>query len=318
MRLLKILSKFLCVLILAVAAVLFGVYRYYDREKHALDDLARQSVEANAFGGSYVRLAAGVTHYQLAGPKNAHTVVLVHGFSVPYFIWDPTFDALTAAGFRVLRFDLYGRGWSDRPDVTYNPDLFDQQLVQLLGALNINEPIDIVGLSMGGPITVNFATRHPASVRKVVLYDPAYGKGFPPPWQLRAPLVSDFVMAVLRAPTMPASQRDDFVHPERYPDYFPKYTTQMRYKGFRRAVCSTIVNFLSVDNTGAFAEFGKSGKPVLLIWGRADQTVPFSVSDNVRKAIPQAEFHAIDDAAHLPFYEHPEIVNPILIEFLLR
>jgi len=83
-------------------------------------------------------------------------------------------------------------------------------------------------------------------------------------------------------------------------------------------VCSTILNFLSVDNTGAFAELGKSGKPVLLIWGRADQTVPFSVSDDVRKAIPQAEFHAIDDAAHLPFYEHPEIVNPILIEFLRR
>jgi pimeloyl-ACP methyl ester carboxylesterase len=38
----------------------------------------------------------------------------------------------------------------------------------------------------------------------------------------------------------------------------------------------------------------------------------------LRKAIPQAEFHAIDDAAHVPFYEHPEIVNPMLIEFLKR
>jgi pimeloyl-ACP methyl ester carboxylesterase len=318
MRLLKILSKFLCLLILAVAAVLFGVYRYYDEEKRALDDLARQSVEASSFGGSYVRLGAGVTHYELAGPKDARTVVLVHGFSVPYFIWDPTFDALTAAGFRVLRYDLYGRGLSDRPDVPYNPDLFDQQLVQLLSALNISEPIDIVGLSMGGPITVNFATRHPASVRKVGLYDPAYGKGSTPPWQLRAPLLGDFVMAVLRAPTMPASQRDDFVHPERYPDYFPKYATQMRYMGFRRAIRSTILNFLTVDNTGAFAQLGKNGTPVLLTWGRADTAVPFAVSDDVRKAIPQAEFHAIDDAAHLPFYEHPEIVNPILIEFLRR
>jgi pimeloyl-ACP methyl ester carboxylesterase len=42
------------------------------------------------------------------------------------------------------------------------------------------------------------------------------------------------------------------------------------------------------------------------------------VSNDVRKAVPQAEFHAIDDAAHLPFYEHPEIVNPILVEFLRR
>src|SRR5580704_15226607 len=318
MRLLKILSTILCVLVLAVAAALFGVYRYYDQEKRALDDLARQSAEARSFGGSYIRLGAGVTHYELAGPKDARTIVLVHGFSVPDFIWDPNFDALNAAGFRVLRYDLYGRGWSDRPDVPYDPDLFDQQLVQLLGALNITEPVDIVGLSMGGPITVNFATRHPASVRKVVLYDPAYGKGSTPPWQVRAPLVGDFVMNVLRAPTMTASQRDDFAHPERYPDYFTKYATQMRYEGFRRAVRSTILNFFPVDNTGAYTELGKSGKPVLLVWGRADQTVPFSVSNEVRKAVPQAEFHAIDDAAHLPFYEHPEIVNPILVEFLRR
>jgi pimeloyl-ACP methyl ester carboxylesterase len=318
MRLVKILGKVVAVLSLAAAAVLFGAYRHFDQEKLTLDDPARQSAEARTFGGSYIRLGAGVTHYELAGPKDAPTVVLVHGFSVPYFIWDPTFDALTAAGFRVLRYDLYGRGLSDRPDVRYDPDLFDQQLEQLLGALNINERIDIVGLSMGGPIAANFAARHPASVRKVVLFDPAYGKGSPPPWQIRTPLVGEFVIGAQIAPRMADSQREDFVHPERYSDYFAKYHTQMRYKGFRRAILSTERNFFPVDNTAAFVQLGKSGKPVLLIWGRADQTVPFTLSDAVRGAIPQAEFHPIDDAGHVPFYEHPEIVNPLLIEFLRR
>ena len=314
----KTLLKLVALLMVAAAAVLFGVYHYYDQEKLTLDDAARQSAEARAFGGSYIRLGAGVTHYELAGPKDAPTVVLVHGFSVPYFIWDPVFNALTAAGFRVLRYDLYGRGLSGRPDVRYDPDLFDQQLVQLLGALNISEPINIVGLSMGGPITANFAARHPANVSKVVLFDPAFGRDSPPSWQLRTPLLGDFVMDVQIAPTMADSQREDFVHPERYPDYFAKYKTQMRYKGFRRAILSTRRNFFPADSTAAFAQVGKSGKPVLLIWGRADQTVPFSVSDDVRKAVPQAEFHPIDDAGHVPFYEHPEFVNPILIDFLRR
>jgi pimeloyl-ACP methyl ester carboxylesterase len=125
-------------------------------------------------------------------------------------------------------------------------------------------------------------------------------------------------MGVQIAPTMAASQRDDFVHPERHPDYFAKYSTQMHYKGFPNAILSTIRQFLSQDNAAAFAQVGKSGKPMLLIWGRADQDVPFALSDEVRKAIPQAEFHAIDDAAHVPFYEHPEIVNPMLIKFLKR
>jgi pimeloyl-ACP methyl ester carboxylesterase len=318
MRPVRVLLVALDTLLLASAAALFGVYHYYDQEKLPLDDSARQSAEARAYGGSYVQLGAGVTHYELAGPNGGHTVVLVHGFSVPYYIWNPTFDALTTAGFRVLRYDLYGRGWSDRPEVHYVPDLYDQQLVQLLGALHISEPVDLVGVSMGGPIATNYAARHQASVRKVALYDPAYGKGFTPPWELRAPLVGDFVMDVRIAPALADSQRDDFLHPERYPDYFAKYRTQMRYKGFRHALLSTICDFLPLDNTRAFAQLGESGKPVLLIWGRADRDVPFSLSDDVRKAIPQAEFHSVDDAAHVPFYEHPEIVNPLLIEFLRR
>jgi pimeloyl-ACP methyl ester carboxylesterase len=317
-RVLKIVAIVLVLLAAATAAYAYVVYRRADQEKLTMDDAARQSAEARAYGGSYVRLGLGVTHYEMPGPTDAPMVVLVHGFSVPYYIWDPTFDTLTAAGFRVLRYDLYGRGWSDRPDARYNPDLFDQQLVQLLGALDISIPVDIVGVSMGGPIVINFAVRNPERVRKIVLFDPAYGKGFTPPWPLRTPLLGDFVMGVQIAPTMAASQRDDFVHPERFPDYFAKYSTQMHYKGFRNAILSTIRQFLSQDNTAAFAQVGKSGKPMLLIWGRADQDVPFALSDEVRKAIPQAEFHAIDDAAHVPFYEHPEIVNPMLIEFLKR
>ena len=312
------LRKALGIAIAVLAAACVAFYIHFDQETLTLDDAARHGAEARAFGGSYVRLPLGVTHYELAGPEDAQTVVLVHGFSVPYFIWDPAFDALKAAGFRVLRYDLLGRGWSDRPEARYDPALFDDQLTQLLSALKIHLPVDIACLSMGGPITANFAARHPENVRKLVFFDPAYSKERTPPWQIRTPFFGEFVMDVQIAPGMASSQREDFVHPERYPEYFPKYATQMHYKGFRRAILSTIRNFLSQDNTGAYAQVGKSGKPVMLVWGRADITVPFAVSDEVRRAIPQAEFHAIDDAAHVPFYEHPEIVNPLLIEFLKR
>ena len=318
MRVLKLAVLVLAALSALAALVLLGVYSHCDHETLRLDDAARQSPAARTFGGSFVRIPSGVTHYELVGPIDAPAVVLVHGFSVPYFIWDKTFDALVAAGFRVLRYDLYGRGLSDRPAVHYDAVLYDQQLGQLLAALGIRQPVDLVGVSMGGPIVVEYAARHPAAVRKVVLFDPAYGKGFTPPWQLRAPLVGDFIMCVKIAPTLADSQRDDFVHPERYSDYFAKYLPQMRYQGFRRALLSTIRDYLSQDNTWAFEQLGKSGKPVLLVWGRADRDVPFEVSDAVRKAIPRAEFHALDDAAHVPFYEHPEIVNPLLIEFLRR
>jgi len=300
------------------AATLLGIYHHYDQETLVLNDAARHSDLLRAYGGSYVRLPAGITHYELVGPEDAQTVVLVHGFSVPYYLWDPTFHALVADGFRVLRYDLYGRGWSDRPDARYDPDFYDQQLVQLLDVLGIREPINLVGASMGGPIVVNYAANHPERSRRVALIDPGFSNGFIPPWRLRAPLLSDFVMCVQIAPTLAESQRADFLHPERYPDYFAKYGAQMKYRGFRHALLSSIRDFLSQNTQPAFEQIGKSGEPVLLIWGRADQDVPFAVSDDVRRAIPQAEFHPIADAAHVPFFEHPEIVNPILVEFLRR
>ena len=317
-RHLRLVATTLMAILLAAAVILLGVYHHRDRETFLLDDTARNSPAIRAYGGSYVRLPSGVTHYELIGPQSAPTIVLIHGFSVPYYIWDPVIQALAAGGFRVLRYDLYGRGWSDRPDVRYTPEFFDEQLVQLLEALEIHQPIDLISVSMGGPIAVNFAVLHPDRTRKVVLFDPGFTRGFRPPWLLRAPVVSDFLMCVKIAPTFAPGQRDDFLHPERYPGYFAKYEPQMNYRGFRRALLSTIRDFLTQDTQPAFEHLGNSGKPVLLVWGRADQDVPFAVSDDVRKAIPQAEFHAIDDAAHVPFYEHPEITDPLLIDFLRR
>jgi len=76
---------------------------------------------------SFMTLADGVTHYETGGPENGIPAALVHGFSVPYFIFDLTFDFLVKSGFRVVRYDLLGRGYSDRPNLEYNIQLFVRQ-----------------------------------------------------------------------------------------------------------------------------------------------------------------------------------------------
>ena len=136
-------------------------------ETKLLDAVTRSSAP-----GQFAELANGMVHYEISGSPDAQTVVLIPGFSVPYAIWDPTFEAFVEAGFRVLRYDLYGRGYSDRPDALYNQELFDGQLWNLRGVLGIVKPIDLVGLSMGGAISVVFADRHPEMVRKLCLIDP--------------------------------------------------------------------------------------------------------------------------------------------------
>ena len=60
--------------------------------------------------------------------------------------------------------------------MTYDEQLFNRQLLELLSTLNIRKPVDLVGSSMGGAIAFIFTAQHPEKVRKLLLIDPA---GFP-------------------------------------------------------------------------------------------------------------------------------------------
>ena len=298
-------------LILAVFAALALNYTRHDLEVADIDDELRKSAP-----GQFVKTSGGFVHYQFAGPENGRVVVLVHGFSVPYYLWTGTFEMLGNAGFRVLRYDLFGRGLSDRPDVRYDGELFDTQLVELLDALHIQGSVDLAGASMGGPIIATFACRHPERVRTLAFFDPGYSHGQPVPSKLKMPLLGEYLMAVDIAPTLPESQRNDFVHPERFPDWADRYRPQMRFKGFRRALLSTLRNYLPVDWSKDYSCVGAGSAPVLLVWGKDDRDVPFETSREVRAAIPRAQFLAVDDAAHVPFLERPEIVHPAFVQFL--
>ena len=284
---------------------------WHNREREEITDSVRQ-----AASGSFAHLSDGFTHYEIAGLGSRRTVVLIHGFSVPYYLWDKTFDPLGKAGFCVLRYDLYGRGLSDRPHEHYNADLYDRQLSELLTSLRVQTPVDLVAASMGGSIAVTFAARHPEKVRTLSLFDPDYRVGSLVVWPIQAPLLGECLACGYIVPSLPDGQRRDFMHPERSPDYFQRYLEQMRFKGFRRAILSTIRDYYTVDVRPDYRSIGKSHIPVFLLWGRLDRAVPFALSKQVLQDIPQSEFHALEGVAHVGFHENPEVVNSMLIEFL--
>src|SRR5947209_20197322 len=80
-KLVKAASLLIAVLVLGVAVFCVVNYVRHDQETSELDDKARQGTS-----GSYIRLSDGVTHYELAGPEKDRTVVLICGYSVPYYI----------------------------------------------------------------------------------------------------------------------------------------------------------------------------------------------------------------------------------------
>lgn len=301
------------VVILLVTIVVGAVVQVaFDRERQTLDPVARRAASS-----SFARLSDGVTEYKLDGSNDGRTVVLFSGASVPFYIWDSTAKALAGSGFRVLRYNYYGRGFSDRPALRYDLATYDRQVTELLDSLGIRAPVDVAGLSMGGPVAANFADRHPERVHTLTLVDPAFGNRSDTPLPLRIPGVATLAMT-LGASSMAKGQRDDFVHPERYPDWVSRYEVQMRYKGFRRSIMETRRGDVLKRPARSFATLARSSIPILLIWGKSDRTVPFTQSDSVRAAFPRAEFYAVDSAGHLPNIERAAVVDTIMLAFLRR
>lgn len=306
--------------LLAIAAILLAallvqylVSNLLNIETQQLDQESKRSAP-----GEFLLLPAGEVHYRLAGPNDAPLVVLVHGFSVPSYVWDPTFSALEEAGYQVLAFDLFGRGYSERPQGNYDIDLFTKQLDDLLTALEIDEPVVLSGLSMGGPIVARFARTHPERVSGVILIAPEViqttpGDIFP----LNVPLLGEFLMGAVMEPfVLPRLQAADFVHPERYPDWEAQYRVQLQYKGTGKALLSTIRNLTEQDPEEEYQALEETGIPLLLIWGEEDQTISRDHIEILGQLMPKMQVEVVPDAGHLPHYEQDEIVDPLIINFL--
>jgi pimeloyl-ACP methyl ester carboxylesterase len=303
--------------LLAVAGVIVlgiaGFYMVRNPENATLDDSARKGAP-----GRFVHLSDGVTHYKIDGPDSGRVIVLAHGFSVPLYIWDSTAAHLSAAGYRVIRYDAFGRGWSDRPDVPYDDKLYERQLGELLDSLHIAGKVDFGGVSYGGYATGVYTGRHPDRVRSLILIDPVAGTTPATMHPIDLAVIGPYMFQTMAVPKMDEGQASDFIDPARFPDWASRYRVQMKYKGFGRALRSTQLARRGMDTDTLYKRVAAGNFPVLLIWGVKDQTVPFERNALVRKAIPNAEFHAMEGSAHLPILEQAAQTDSIILAFLHR
>eukprot|EP01035_Chromulina_nebulosa_P002538 gene2538-3434_t len=95
------------------------------------------------------------THYILSGSEDSQwLIVLIHGNCYYSFYFQAISTKLIESGFRVLAYDLLGRGFSSpHPTGKYNDDVHIDQLRQLLVHLNVvssGRKYDILAHSMGG------------------------------------------------------------------------------------------------------------------------------------------------------------------------
>ncbi|GAW19478.1 hypothetical protein ANO14919_089650 [Xylariales sp. No.14919] len=113
------------------------------------------------------------------GPDDGEKVLFVHGDATPCPVFSKIAQALVDAGYRVMLFDLWGRGYSDTPlGCKHDVRLFASQILLAvksspLGWIGSGNGFSIVAFSLGGPISLAFAAALPWDVRSLVLLGPA-------------------------------------------------------------------------------------------------------------------------------------------------
>jgi pimeloyl-ACP methyl ester carboxylesterase len=298
-------------IIAAVAAVvLVGTYVAADRESLSLDAL-RES-----HGGDYVQLGDGVTHYELSGTEDGPVVVLIHGGTIPLFAWDAQVPALVDAGFRVLRYTQYGRGYSDRPKVDYDRALYQRQLRELLAALELEGPFHVVGLSFGGATAATFAKENRDLVDKVAFIAPVvdYADGKVLFMLAKVPLLGEWFLRVFGVDKAVARATGFFDAANAPPSYATRFEEQTRIPGFERSLLSMSRSDALTSYRDTYASLG--GGPKLVLWGAEDEEIPRAHIDFLIENMTDVSFVEFPRAGHGVTVQRAPVVNVRLVSFL--
>ncbi|MDQ3181876.1 MAG: alpha/beta hydrolase [Acidobacteriota bacterium] len=123
--------------------------------------LAQQSVK-----NGFVKTSGGKLYYEVAG-KGEESLVMIHGGQMDRRIWDEQF-ALFAKNYKVIRYDVRGYGKTGAPAKVYSNV---GELAELLRFLKV-EKAYLMGLSLGGGISIDYALEHPEAVKGLILSAP--------------------------------------------------------------------------------------------------------------------------------------------------
>jgi len=269
--------------------------------------------------GEFADLSRGVTHYQWLGPEGGPLVVCVHGLTTPSFVWEGIAPRLAEAGYRVLTYDLYGRGYSDRPRGVQEAEYFTAQLEELLEHLGVDERFTLVGYSMGGSISACYAAQNPERLNRMILLAPAgMGHDLGPVARLVVNYggFGRWLFMAMYGRSFRQGTETERDLPSSVPDIVYRQQNELRYRGFRGAVLSSMRGILDRDLEDEHRAIAESDLPVLAIWAREDEVIPITGMGKLAEWNRKAEHEVIEGAGHALAYSHSDEVVGLLLPAL--
>ena len=264
--------------------------------------------------GAYVQLSKGYTYFEEANSNSEiGNVVLVHGFSVPSYIMRTTFNSIKERGFRVIMMDLYGRGYSDNPNLPQTDELRATQVIELMKSRGIKKA-SIVGLSNGGRIISKIADIEPELIKGLFYiassgfyeYEEVYDKNV---------YQEEIDNMILKYPEMAKGQVNDFFEGDKYPNWITQYEELQTHVGFARALISTTKNLVTLDDV--HVKIDSLNIPIYTFWGEFDNVVVYNeFKDRLNKVFPNRKEFFITKSGHLPHMENQEEFENIFFKYL--
>jgi pimeloyl-ACP methyl ester carboxylesterase len=281
--------------------VVLGWYAWY-RPLSVMRGAGRVALWCGGIRGHYAQVGLYRVHYYEGG--QGRPLVFVHGLGAESLDWVPAMLHLRGQ-FHVYAVDLLGHGWSDKPDIAYSVAQQTEMLHQFLADRNA-QPADVVGISMGGWVTLKLAADHPESVNRLVVADPAglkfkthlTVKNFLP--STREEFATFMTMLTPRQYYVPYPVRRDFLRKIADNEWLT------------RRIFDSIFTYQDVLD-GKLQEIKA---PVLIIWGREEHMIPIAVGEEMKQQLPNSSLLVCADSGHLALYECWKQLKPGVTEFL--
>ena len=266
--------------------------------------------------GNFIKLNKGYTYYEYDNKDSNNALIFIHGFSVPSYIWDETYYSAIKKGFKVVRLDLYGRGYSSNLDIDYTDDLFANQVIELLNELKIKKAT-LLGLSNGGRVISKIAYLNPEIVDKLVYVSASSFQDHNPSLDksVNGKEINDFIRN--KYPTISKGQLLDFKYPENFKGWDTKYEELLQYEGFAKALISTRKNHVNLDMENKYINDSKI--PFYTLWGDSDSAVVYNnFKDKLNKLMPRRVEYFISESGHLPNIENKKEFEDLLFNKILN
>ncbi len=240
-------------------------------------------------------------------------IVFVHGFPLDHRMWDAQFEVFSLRA-QVIVPDLRGFGNSVTADDEVTMPQFADDIAALLPAIEIQEPVVLCGLSMGGYIALEFARRHPDRLRGLILCD-THARGDTPEAAENRLKTAERVLR-----EGPAFLADEMLSKllapatiENKPHVVEKIR-DMITENHAKGVAAALRGMAKRDKAEEWLD--RIECPCRVIVGAEDVITPPEVMRDLADRLPNAGYAEIENAGHMAPMEQPKAVNDVIGAFL--